>query len=263
MAQQKPIVVSGDIKLGKLLYYEGRDGVPACIGCHKPNRAVPIKPPKPRAGTLRYAINSNMTYDLILKKLNKKTIRPRPRRKPADVKIMRKLMRELTAEDKKAVTKYIAFELHGLRPGLSRADFPKANPRQGDIKLGKSLFLNGKAGVPACIECHNPHARTTPIMPPKPKAHRLQHTKYSRTTYSLLLQRMLKPNISSTHTEPEDVKLMLELLDNLSLDDKRAVAKFVAYELYTLKPGLPPKADDYGRKRETKSRSKGFFDLFD
>ena len=106
---------------------------------------------------------------------------------------------------------------------------------KGSIKKGEHLFYNGRIDVPACINCHDGTGN-------KQKRHyKIKYSSYAVTTYNRMLRTLRSRKIRyNVKNNQDDYNIMLDVLKNLTLADKRNLAKFYAFRFLKLKKGYPP-----------------------
>ena len=106
---------------------------------------------------------------------------------------------------------------------------------KGSIKKGEHLFYNGRIDVPACINCHDRAANS------QKRHYKIKFSPYAVTTYNRTLRALRSRKIrSNAKNNQDDYNIMLNILKNLTLADKRNLSKFYAFKLLKLKKGYPP-----------------------
>ena len=106
---------------------------------------------------------------------------------------------------------------------------------KGSIKKGERLFYNGRIDIPACINCHDGAAST------QKRHYKIKYSPYAVTTYNRMLRILRSRKIkSNAKNNQDDYNIMMDVLKNLTLADKRNLSKFYAFKLLKLKKGYPP-----------------------
>ena len=120
---------------------------------------------------------------------------------------------------------------------------------KGSIRKGERLYYNGRVDVPACINCHYGAGNTNK------KRYKIKSTSYAVSTYNRMLRILRNRKIrNKAKISQDDYNIMMGLLKNLTLNDKRNLAKFYAFKLLKLKKRYPPSKPTSQQKKKSSSR---------